>query len=154
MRTALALAAAALLATSARADTYSGQVLGADSLSALALLVGASSNSAPLAVAGLAGYAVGAPIIHFVQGRPGAGVGSLLLRLGAPVVGLYIGAASASGCRGDVCQLGPAVTGFGIGMLAASLLDAALIARCGDPDPEPRYSLAASGRSLALRGRF
>jgi len=47
----------------------------------------------PLGGVGLAGYALGAPIVHLAHGQVGRGVGSLGLRLALPLVG------GAVGCR-------------------------------------------------------
>jgi hypothetical protein len=88
---------------------------------------------------GMAGYVAGAPTIHIVHGRPGAATGSVLLRLGLPVVGGLVGDRLAtcpppSGDYGN-CGLGEIVVGFLGGIVAASVIDATALS-WEDPSPK------------------
>jgi hypothetical protein len=65
--------------------------------------------------------------VHVAHGHNGRAVASLGLRVALPVLGLYLGAASAQGCTGeDLCGLGPALIGGMIGMGIAEVTDLAM----------------------------
>ena len=49
--------------------------------------------------------------IHVVRGIIGGVIGGV----GGALLGTQIGVSTASGCQGELCQLGPAVLGFGLG---------------------------------------
>jgi hypothetical protein len=94
---------------------------------------GAALVTAPLVPPlGLATYLLGAPLVHLGHGRPLAGLGSLGLRAGAPILGGALGVAlerSASGCSGDFCGLGGLLLGGVVGVATAVALDSAVLAR-------------------------
>lgn len=78
----------------------------------------------------VAGYALGAPIVHVAHGRPLTGLGSFGLRVVLPVLGAYIGLAAVP-CppsREEGCGLGALPLGFAIGAMVASVIDAAALA--------------------------
>lgn len=83
-----------------------------------------------VALAGGIGYLLGAPIVHWMHGRIGPGFGSLGLRVGLPLSGLFWGAiiGSAADSRHDDGIGAGAAIGFVAGIGGAMLLDAALLA--------------------------
>lgn len=131
---------------------YGWQTLAVDGASMTLLLTGAlvagSSTrnegmlGARVLVGGsLLGFALGAPVVHVVNGEPGRAAGSLGLRVGLPAVGFMIGLAAAPSCSSSTGEYGPclkvldtAAAGAGLGMLAASMLDAWLLAHTSAPD--------------------
>ena len=133
------------------------------------------SDAAVFSFAGLthnAGVAYGwvgsGAIVHWGHGNVGRGLASAALRVGLPLVGLYLGAANARGCQGDWCDLNDTVTGGLIGMGAAELIDFALLAHESAPTPaaaraaqrshgvevSPVVRAGRSGLGLDLVGRF
>jgi len=74
-------------------DWYGYQTLASDG-AALGLLVAGltSSERSGMAWAGVATYALGAPVVHASHGNWGSGGKSLLLRTGSPIVGCAVGA--------------------------------------------------------------
>jgi hypothetical protein len=114
------------------------------------------------------GWVGGGAIVHLGHGNVGRGVASAVLRIGLPLVGGYLGAASASGCTGDWCGLGEVVVGGLIGMASAELIDVAVLARDRVPTPtaapaaqrshgvdvSPVVRAGRSGFGLDLVGRF
>lgn len=76
---------------------------------------------------GVGGYFLGAPIVHAAHGRWGAAGGSVLLRIGLPVVGAIVanGGTSDRSCGEFGCLR--AVVGAGVGILAAIAVDAAAL---------------------------
>jgi hypothetical protein len=114
------------------------------------------------------GWVGGGAIVHLGHGNVGRGLASAALRTGLPLIGLYLGAASARGCQGDWCDLGEVVAGGAIGMLSAELIDVALLAHDSVPTPatvraaqhshgvevSPVVRAGRSGFGLDLVGRF
>jgi len=85
---------------------------------------------------GLGTYALGGPIVHLAHDRPAAMVRSLAMRLLLPVGGgiaalpaARILCSSDDGEDGLACLAGTFVVGAGLGLIAAAVLDAALLAR-------------------------
>jgi len=120
-----------------KTEWYGYEIFATD-LSAVGLtLVGIAANSsrgsdnlaAPLLIGAVGTYVLGGPIVHVANGNVGKAFGSLGLRLGVPSGTSLLAFALTGGgtsCSGDMCGLGPAVAGafgFGIGMLAASIID-------------------------------
>jgi hypothetical protein len=114
------------------AQWYGWQILLADTgVAGTVALAGATSSSAAsglLEGTAIVGYLVDGPLIHAAH-HQGAKVGySLALRLLLPVAGVGIGVAAASG---DAQSNAPfsfqplvdAVIGFGVGMIAAAVVD-------------------------------
>lgn len=113
---------------------------------------GASVVTAPIGV-GIGGYLLCAPIVHFAHGQPLAGIGSLGLRLGAPL-GLAIaggvlerGVSSGGTGRG---YAGAAV-GFVLGIATAITLDAALLARKEVKNTEKKPTIVPTGNAQSGR---
>ena len=91
---------------------------------------GSSDSGGSVALAGSVGYILGAPVVHWMHGRIGPGFGSLGLRVGLPLAGLFWGAILGSAVdshRGELFNDGAGI-GFLAGMGSAILLDAALLA--------------------------
>jgi hypothetical protein len=148
--------------------SYRGQTLGVDAVAVGLALVGAAANenqshSIGNGMLGLAltTYLVGAPMIHLLHGRPGHAAESLALRVGAPLVLALIGAAVGGSCGTDRCDEPPAVkaAAFGavIGVIAAPIIDAVLLAK-GDPLPASTHLTATAvrdgGMTFGLAGSF
>jgi hypothetical protein len=106
--------------------------VGAIVLAAGALGLGEDPAARPVGIASAALYFGGGPAVHFVHGRVGTGLIDLLLRVGLPATGGLAGAAI-SNCSGrnagQFCGLGAAAGGLLLGGIAASVLDAAWLAR-------------------------
>ncbi|HEY3664369.1 MAG TPA: hypothetical protein VGL19_00155 [Polyangiaceae bacterium] len=117
------------------------------SISLLAVGSSASSNNGTVGSLGIAGYALGAPVIHLAHSRPGMTAASLGIRLPLPIVGAAIGMGlqdcSSSQASNDdwFCGGTGLVAGFFVGMALASALDASLFAW---DKPEPKASTGAS----------
>lgn len=72
--------------------SYRKEILVADGLSIAAMTLGpALTRDADIAAVGLAGYALGAPIVHLAHGRGVEAAKSFALRAGLPLVGGLIG---------------------------------------------------------------
>jgi hypothetical protein len=117
---------------------YGGYVLAVDGASVLVGLTGVLLP--PMVMVGVAGYVLGAPIVHWYRGHTGKGFASLGLRVGAITAGSVAGFALAEPrCKGDfagLCALFYVVPLVASGMVAASAVDAALLAR-EDVKPPP-----------------
>jgi hypothetical protein len=119
--------------TPPRTTWYGWQTLASDG-AALTLIVGGGVLASQVeqggyvvAMGGLV-YLVGAPVVHFTHERAGAGLGSLGMRAGLPLLGAAIGA-SAEDCSGEfLCGLAGAFIGFFVGSSAAIAIDASLLA--------------------------
>jgi hypothetical protein len=151
-----------------RRSWYGWQTLTADGASMLLLLAGAATASSDAAgdsgdtmvTMGLVGYEFAPGIIHFAHGNPGRGFASFGIRLGMPIAGIILGAASASGCDGFECEAGGAALGLLLGMGGAMALDAAVFAY---DDPErasdaarvlPLVGVTSSAAWIGLGGRL
>jgi hypothetical protein len=109
---------------------YGYQTLIADAISIPLFAVGATTKTDGLTGAGYVGFALGAPVIHWVHGNVGKGFGSLGIRVGAPpTLALFgaLGGVIADGGRGNTgdSALTGAWVGVGIGVAAAVVVDAA-----------------------------
>jgi hypothetical protein len=121
---------------------YGSETLTADAISAGVMVAGLflPSTKGVVGSLGLGGYVLAAPAIHIAHGNPGRALGSLGLRLGMPVGlgadGVYVGVALVGKeCNGIQCFGGFVVgailggLGFLSGMVGASVLDGAVLAR-------------------------
>ncbi|MBK7585538.1 MAG: hypothetical protein IPI67_35805 [Myxococcales bacterium] len=106
---------------------YGGQTLIADGASLGAIFAGGAAESSELAVFGLLGMFFAAPIVHAAHGHAGKPFASLGLRVGLPIVGGFVGCA-ADDSDGMFGCLGGAAAGMFLGLVAASVLDASVIA--------------------------
>jgi hypothetical protein len=168
---------------------YGEQILAADA-AALVLFLGVSEAGYGDTgrLAGSAAWAGGGPVVHFAHDRPSAAVGSLAMRSAALLVAWAIGGSSgcqttcttvAGSCADDpngdywhttstTCSHGN-LFGAALGILLATTLDSALLARDSDavptaktvPTPHRRLTLdnvgllpTQSGAAVSLGGHF
>ena len=102
-----------------------------------------------IATLGVAGYAAGAPTLHFINHHPLGALGSIGLRLALPTLGAAIGAGAAN-CsadhqEGSLCPLSQLVLGVGVGALAAIALDASVLAWTRAPEHADATTLSGLG---------
>jgi hypothetical protein len=72
--------------------SYRKDIMISDGLSLAAMTLGpALTRDADVASFGLAGYALGAPIVHIAHGRAGAAAASFAMRAGLPIAGGFLG---------------------------------------------------------------
>ncbi|HYJ08047.1 MAG TPA: hypothetical protein VEX18_03540 [Polyangiaceae bacterium] len=153
-----------------RRHWYGWQTLTADGASMLLLLAGAvaaendtvGDSGDTMVTMGLIGYEFAPGIVHFAHGNPGRGFASFGMRLGMPIAGAFLGAATASGCDGFECEVSGAALGLLLGMGGAMAIDAAVFAY---DDPErtdqggearlvPLVAVAPRAAWLGLAGRL
>lgn len=128
----------------ARPTWYGWQTLLADGASI------AVTPAVPLV--GLGGYVLGGPIVHLAHGRVGAALGSLGLRVGAPIAGGTAAYLIQGKCRGDFCGVAP-LLGAGVGLISAIALDSALLARApGEETPRAERRDAKAPRFVPSAG--
>jgi hypothetical protein len=139
-------------------DDYRLTLLAVDAASVSLLVLGglASENegvATAFVVSGLAGYALGAPIVHFERNQTGRAVGSFALRVGLPAPGILIAATGAASCEADSADTSDtdeyeddsgwcavAAVGFGGllavgGALAAMIVDDTVLGKAPKPWP-------------------
>jgi hypothetical protein len=139
MRTSACVVAVAALAarpTAARADGgYAARMIAIDATADTLIVAGMVSEHDWPIYAGLASYAVGGPILHAAHGEwPRAGV-SLGVRVGLPLATGALGDAICIDDDGIRC-IGSAAVGAALGMLAAQIIDPAVIVEdAADPTP-------------------
>jgi hypothetical protein len=137
-----------------REQWYGWQTLAVDGVAAamattaLALKTGAATDFWGL---GIGTYALGAPIIHVVHGRPWVGLGDLGLRLGVPFVGMFIGSQfdHHMTCVDNTdCTLSDTgmIAGGLIGASAISVIDAAALTYETPEAPKSHYAEASRPR--------
>jgi hypothetical protein len=143
---------------------YGSQTLATDA-AAFALLVSAAIAVAQkndmageaLVYTSLGSYVVGGPIVHAAHGNWGRAFGSFGLRVAAPILGAFLGAALENCSGGDFCGVAGGVVGFAVGAGTAIALDAAVIARESvsvGPAVTPVVVTGKDGTWLGLSGRF
>jgi hypothetical protein len=142
----------------------------AESIGLLALSFTQDSNpgvQATLMGSAAAGYVLGAPAVHWIQGEKSMAGVSLLLRLGLPLAGGFLGSLQGDGCSDTnesgefrfCVNLAPAL-GAVAGMAVAMTIDAVALAH--EPVREKRYrptlaplfGLRQDGGFLGISGRF
>jgi len=114
---------------------YGKQILLSDGLSYTALFVAIPTGSVALGAIGGLSYLIAPPVIHGVHHHRGRAFLSVIMRIGFPLVGGIIGDSMAN-CHAPppgvydedngFCGLGETLVGIGIGMAAATALDASL----------------------------
>jgi hypothetical protein len=141
---------------------YGWQTLTSDAAAlTFAVTAGAVSGSGDgaaeaFAYTSAATYVFGGPILHAAHENWGRALGSLGLRLGAPIVGAILGAGLEDCSGGDSCS--GAAVGFVAGLGAAIAIDAAVLAR--EPVREgqlaviPVVSTGKNGSWVGVSGRF
>lgn len=129
-RFACAVVLAALMArpTVARADGgYAERMIAIDATADTLLVAGLVSDHEWVIYAGLASYALGGPLLHAAHDEwPRAGI-SLGTRLGLPLATGALGDAICVDDTGLLRCVGSAAIGAAIGMLAAQIIDPAVI---------------------------
>ncbi|MEO5768459.1 MAG: hypothetical protein ABIS92_08915 [Polyangia bacterium] len=145
--------------------SYGGQIVLGDVLGlALSVAVAVATSGNSLA---LAPYFLASPVVHGIHGDPGRGVGGFLIHVLSPIAGAVVGVAiDRSSCSSgeEFCGLAGAGLGLLGGMIAATVIDAAVLARdvpvSSPPSSHasltPTFSVArAGGGALAgVAGRF
>jgi len=159
--------------TEKRTVWYGAPIVIADLAAVTLTVAGAATASSSsdlgfgLIAAGVGTYVLGGPIVHFSEDRIGTGFASLGLRVGAPLlggaVGLGIGSAAVNGCTGEMCGLGAlafAALGVGAGLLAAPIVDSAVLARKPVTRSQmslsvtPTYQPTTGETGLSVRGMW
>jgi hypothetical protein len=100
----------------------------------------------------LAGYLAVPPVLHLAHSNYAQGLGDLGLRLLAPTTGALVGfLGGVAGCKGHMdCARLPTMVGGGVGIVAASVLDATLFA----VKRAPRHAdVAVRWRPVVLAGK-
>jgi hypothetical protein len=100
-------------------------------------------------------------VVHAAHDHYGRAVASGGLRVGLPLAGLFLGAASSRGCTGDLCDLGPALAGGLIGMGTAEVVDLVMASDEREVAPSapakgwtPVASVRHSGATFGIAARF
>jgi hypothetical protein len=107
----------------------------------------------------LATYAIGAPMVHLLHNRGSRAAASLALRLGAPLVLGFAaaGIATNAGTSSTDGSAAAALLGGMLGVIAASVIDAAVLAK-GDPLPASTHLTVTAprdgGMTFGLAGSF
>jgi hypothetical protein len=142
---------------------YGWQVWAADAAS-LALTAACVSKTDGDCLWTLPGYLLAGPIIHGVHNHPGRVLGSVALRVGAPLVGAYLGLQSVDCSHTDnnACGLGGFLGGLAVGAVAAVMIDGVLAVDDSTPSPRPTparsvtptVSVAGGNTVFGVVGRF
>jgi hypothetical protein len=133
---------------------YGWQILAIDA-AALGVAAASDGEGAELALTSLV---LSGPLVHAFHGHGGRALGSLGLRLGAPIAGAYAMAAmceAGGGGDDDWGCLGEIVLGFGVGAAVAEVYD---VYRARDEVGPPRFTpsvrVADGGASVGIGGSF
>lgn len=158
-----------------RTETYRGSIAIADAAALGMFIGGGLGESDVVGTAGILTYVLGSPAVHVAHGNGVGAMASLGLRVALPVGGFAVGlAVGEQRCKSDpspgwFCGLGEAVLGGAIGVVSASAIDIALLARTDVPvekqDPWMLHagnvnanpvvaSTPEGGLSLGLLGTF
>lgn len=150
-------------------QSYGKLTLLADGLAVGILVLAISEESEDLAKLSVGTYLVGAPIVHASRGRVGRGLLSTTMRVALPVVGAMAGASMESEkpcndpyddyCGDDEGPDGGIVLGMLGGVLAASIIDAAYLAKGDEPMRpatawQPTARRTNGGVALGIAGSF
>jgi hypothetical protein len=154
---------------------YGWQTLTTDgaSLAALGLAAVSDSNGAQqlFAIASLTGFSLGAPIVHAAHGHWGIAGADFAMRVGGTLlgaltgfgVGAAAGSCSGSGCFGELNDAADGmVVGAALGLVAASAIDAAVLAHETVRSPasdsafsfRPSVKVLKGGASAGVGGTF
>jgi hypothetical protein len=149
-------------AKAAEKHWYGGPILLTDGIAYGSLALGFEvEKTAPgaLPIGGLT-YALGGPIVHLVHGNWGRSAISVGARVALPIVGLAIGANTDDGydgSSGGTDRMGALLGGVLIGMVAATLVDAGLLAYepvAESPTVAPTVSLGKDHAVVGAAGTF
>lgn len=124
-----------------------------------AWIVGGTPVSAASPGAGaaliLGGYFLGPPIVHWAHGQVGRGFADLGIRFGAPLVlGILGYAVLHKGNGDDVLGAVGAVVGVTLGIIAAIVIDASVLAYETSDDDDEDAAVRASRRNARLKPTF
>ena len=137
---------------------YGYKLMLADAASLALVIGGVATDMAPLAVTGLGGVFLGAPIVHGAEGQSGRALGSLGMRAVLPLAegALAVWAYDRNNRDSGTCDcMGGMFAYFGgvaLGMGAAMLVDAAFLGWRSEPVAARRESFPAPLRSGWRRG--
>lgn len=108
---------------------YGWQTLMVDGVSLLVMpVVAAKAESTSALYLVVGGYALGGPVVHLAHGEIGRAAGSLGLRVAMPFLGALAGVMVQGDCRGDFGCISGAIIGGGLGVVAAVVIDSAVLA--------------------------
>jgi hypothetical protein len=132
----------AAVAASPPTDWYGLPALVTDGAALTLMASGLAARNTGLFLLGGAGYLIGAPVNHIINGRPGRAVGSVFLRqfAAAMAVGIIFVSYTSQGCDSDGavsrddCELGVGMAAGAVLLAGAAILDDLRIAH---PAPEP-----------------
>ncbi len=113
----------------------------------LLLLDAANLVTAPVYI-GIVGYLVAAPSLHLSRGHYGRAAASFGMRVALPTIGVLVGALIAPpDCprEGVVCLPPGPLVGLGLGVIAAVVLDAALLGDAPAPSKAPAVGVGGGG---------
>jgi hypothetical protein len=136
---------------------YGGQIILADFLSCAATVGLMGSGAAALGFVGYGAYAIVPPVIHGRHNNRGGLALSLGLRVILPLVGFAISSGMADCSHSEdrsYCSNIGGLPGFGIGVLAATIIDSAFLAweskSTTQPAPPPTSAPPKSQTSISL----
>lgn len=123
-------------------DWYGLPALVTDGAAITLMAAGLGAEHTGVFLLGGAGYLLGAPINHIINGRPGRAIGSVFLRqfAAAMAVAIIFVSYTSQGCDSDgsvskdSCELGLGLVVGGVMLAGAAILDDLRIAH---PAPEP-----------------
>ena len=162
------LAVTMLFATSAHADErrwYGWQGLGADAAATVMFVAAAEATEdihPPLFIPGLLIYGLGGPISHFAHGETRRGFDSLALRVGLPLVTMFVVVGTAEKCFEQGCEPDfelAGVSGVAVAVSAALFDDLVLgwervPSVPSAPSWTPAVAPAPGGMTLGLAGTW
>jgi hypothetical protein len=164
-------------AAGAERKWYGGETILADAASASLIALGAGTEQNAIIYGGVASYFLSPAVVHGVHHHSTRAVLSPAMRVVFPLTGLLLGYTLAN-CPeksnqygdGDWCGFLPAMVGFGMGAVAASVVDASVAwdqtgaAQPPPPPPSAKHSAVtftsaglvptANGPRLMIGGRF
>jgi hypothetical protein len=142
---------------------YGWQVWAADA-AVLAITYACVSKTDGECLWTLPGYLLAGPIIHSVHNRPARGLGSVALRIGAPLLGAYVGAETTDCSHTDdnFCGAAGILGGLAFGVVAAIFIDGIMSFESSTPSPRPAparsvtptVSVAGGNTVFGVVGRF
>ncbi|HEU0029964.1 MAG TPA: hypothetical protein VFQ53_04975 [Kofleriaceae bacterium] len=140
----LAVLVVTLRTAHADTDRYGLEIAASDGAAYATLAIGVGADSEPLLYLGMAGVILGAPTVHLLEGNAPGAAGSLVLRVGLPVVGGFVGGSGGHGLE----SIGRTLVGIVAGSLAASVIDIAWLAKHDDPTAAPTARMITFGGSF------
>lgn len=135
---------------------YGWQILAVDVASIAVLAAG--EDDALFSSIGAGGWVLGGPAVHLVHGHGGRAVGSLALRLAAPIAGAMIASAACPGDEND--EVFGCLDNIAIGLVAgagaAMVIDIVLATEEVESPPPvaPVLMVTDAGAQVGLAGRF